>query len=157
MRNVKVVVLDKRDSTTKRGIDSTPENFLQMVFSRMIQRVGFAGKHDLNGASERGQDARQSLSIIKDQFWTLIVGKPPGKSNGERCWIQQRARCHDPSGGKLFLRPQLAGALSNKRDEVASQRFTNRPQLFVWDQRTPVPEIWRIMLVFPIDPKITFK
>src|SRR5215475_5912823 len=154
---MKVVVLHKGDSTTKRGIDSTTENILQMVFSRVIQRVGFAGKHDLHGASEGSQDARQSVRVIKDQFWTLIIGKPPGESNGERCRIQQRARGNDPSGRQLLLRPQLAGALSNKSDKIASQCFTNRPQVFVWDQRDSVPEVCRIMLVLPIGPKITFK
>src|SRR5215475_2915830 len=154
---MKVVVLHKGDSTAKRGIDSTTEDILQMVFSRVIQRVGFAGKHDLHWASEGGEDARQSLRVIKNQFWTLIVGKSPGESNGERCRIQQRARRHDPSGRQLLLRPQLAGALSNKRNKIASQRFTNRPQVFVWDQRNSVPEVCCIMLVLPIGPKITFK
>jgi hypothetical protein len=58
------------------------------MFARLIQRVGFAGKHDLNGAPERCQNARQSLGVIKDQLRTLVVGKPPGESNGERRWIQ---------------------------------------------------------------------
>src|SRR5262245_38434694 len=154
---MKVIVLYKGDSTAKRGIDSTTENILQMVFSRVIQRVGFAGKHDLNGPSEGSQDARQSVRVIKDQLRALIVGKPPGESNGERCRIQQRTRRHYPSGRQLLLRPQLAGTLSNKRNEVASQRFTNSPQFFVWDQRNSVPEVRRIMLVLPIDPKITFE
>ena len=64
------------------------ENILQVLFATVIRWVGFAGKHNLNRASKRRQDASQSLRVIKDQFRTLVVGKPPGESNGERCWIQ---------------------------------------------------------------------
>jgi hypothetical protein len=52
MGNVKIIVLHKGDSTAKQRIDSTSENVLQMLFAGIIERVGFAGKNDLNGTPE---------------------------------------------------------------------------------------------------------
>src|SRR3990167_1416107 len=122
MSNMKIVVLHEGDATARYRIDSATENIFQMVLARLIRRMRFSRKHDLNRASERCQDASQSVRVIKDQLRTLVVGEPSGESNSKRCGIQQRSRSHDPSGRDLLLSPQLPGALANKRDEVASQR-----------------------------------
>src|SRR5687768_18529529 len=106
---MKIVVLHKGDKTAKCGIDSTTENVLQVMFTTIIRWVGFAGEHELNGASERCQDASQSLRVIKDQFRACVVGKSPGESNGERCWIQYRTRRPDPGSRDLILYPALPG------------------------------------------------
>src|SRR6266545_6027522 len=156
MRNIKIVVLHKGNMTAKCGIDRMAENILQVLFTTVIRWVGFARKHNLNGASKRRQDASQSLRVIKDQFRTLVIGKSPGESNGERCWIQQRTCRHDPSSRHLLLCPQLPGALSNKRDEVASQRLANSPQFLVRDVRDFIPKVHHIVFVLPLYPEITF-
>src|ERR671924_579414 len=102
---MKIIILDKGDMAVKCGIDRITENILQVIFTTMVRWVGFAGKHDLNRASKRRQDASQSLRVMKDQFRTLVVGKPAGESNGERPWIQQRTRRDDPSSCYLLLFP----------------------------------------------------
>src|SRR6266508_506000 len=135
--------------TAKCGIDRMAENILQLVFATVIRWVGFARKHNLNGASKRRQDASQSLRVIKDQFRTLVIGKSPGESNGERCWIQQRTGRHDPSSRHLLLCPQLPGALSNKRDEVAAQRLAHSPQFLVRDVTDFITKPSPIELVTP--------
>src|SRR3990172_12714579 len=128
MSNMKIVVLHEGDATAKYGIDSATENIFQVVLARVICRMRFSRKHDLNRASERCQDSRQSLRVKKDQLRTLVVGEPPGESDSKRGRIEQRSRSHDASGRDLLLSPQLPGALANKRDEGASQRLANRPQ-----------------------------
>src|ERR671925_523179 len=153
---MKIIILDKGDMAAKCGIDRITENILQVIFTTMVRWVGFAGKHDLNRASKRRQDASQSLRVMKDQFRTLVVGNPRGKPKGERGWTQQRPRRDDPSSSHLLLCPQPPGALSDKRDEVASQRLASSPEFFVRDVRDFIPKGDHIVLVLPVCPKIAF-
>ena len=64
------------------------ENFLDKLFSRMVLRVRFARKNDLNGTFFIAQNTRESFEVVKQESCAFISCKTPGKSNGERIGSQ---------------------------------------------------------------------
>ena len=48
MRDVQIVIVDKRDASPIHGIDRVAIDMLQMMFSRIVGWMGFTGKHDLH-------------------------------------------------------------------------------------------------------------
>src|SRR5262245_45478811 len=109
-----------------------------------------SGEDDLHVPPRRRENADQALLIAEYQLGALVGGKPPREPNRQRPGIEQRPRSHDRRGADIFLRPSIARALADKREQESFERRARAPQLLVRDVENLVPELGIVGSVEPL-------
>ena len=69
--------------------------------------------------------------ISEDQLGALVGGKTPRETDGQRTGVEERTGGNHGRGAHVFLRPAIARALPDEREEEPLQRGARVPQLFV--------------------------
>ena len=82
----------------------------------------------------------QPFEVAKQQGCALVGRKPPGKSDGERFWVQQGSSRDGLHGLKMTTNPSIARALANKAHEFSSAGLANGPQFMVRHVRDALPD-----------------
>src|SRR4030095_13547943 len=116
--DMKNIVVDARHPSRELRVWGVTIDSLDASFARLVGRMGFAGKNELNGPSEHVQKMRETVLIVKDQFRALVVCEPSRKSDCESRRIQQRSiRCKLGSAG-LLLNPTIARTFANECEKM---------------------------------------
>ena len=91
-RHTHIVILDKNQTAMEILALRKTENFLDKFFPRMVLRVRFARKNNLNRTFLIAQNAREPFEIVKQKRCAFISCKTPGKTNRKRIGSQDFVR-----------------------------------------------------------------
>src|SRR5262249_29931577 len=106
--DMKIIVVDEGNPARElRDCGVTIDSF-DTSFTRLVGRMGFACKNELNRPPQHVQKMREAVLIVKDQFRALVVCKPSRKSDCENRRIQQRSIRCELRSASLLLNPTIA-------------------------------------------------
>src|SRR5262249_424349 len=103
------------------------------------------------------EHSRQTLFVAKDQFGTLVVGKPAGEPDGQGVGIKQcPARC-ELRGSGFLINPAISRMFTDESEQISFQRLPRLPQFIVRDGVDVFPEERIILTVSPIRAEVALE
>src|SRR5690349_19671409 len=154
---MQVVIVDERNASGKLWIRSAAKNLFDTLLSGFIGRMSLAGKDQLNWPARVIEETHKPILIVKDQCRALVVGKPPGKSDGQGGRIEKRSMSCELSGAGLLPDPSITHMFADKTQKMHAQRLTCVPQFFVRDAQDPFPDLRIVLALSPILSEIVLK
>jgi hypothetical protein len=149
VRQVELVVLEKRDAPFEPGVSREPVHLLEHLLPVLVGRVRLAGEHDLHGAPGVDQELPQPLDVPKKQGGAFVRGEPPAEPDGERVGVEERARAHDVRRVLPLVRPAASRLLADERHQDALQLAVHEPQHLVVNREHLRPQR---RIVEPVPP-----
>ena len=122
VRDVQIVVVDEGDAPAVDRVDRVAIDLLQMPFAGVVGRMRLSGEHDLHVPPRRRQQPDEAVGISEDQLGPLVRREAPREADRQRSRVEQRPRGDDGGGADVLLRPAIARALADKREEEPLQR-----------------------------------
>ena len=147
---MQVVVVDEGDASAVDGVDRVAINLLQMMLAGIVGRMRLARKDDLHVPAGRRQQANQPVGILEDQLRPLIRRETAGEADRQRARIEQRSCGDDSRRADVLLRPAIACALADEREQEPLERRAGVPQRFVRNLEHAVPELRVVLAVAPV-------
>ena len=78
-----VVFFEEDNPTGKAWLLGATIDVLDEVLAWLVSRVGFAGKHHLNGTGRIIEDGFEAIGILKQQRGPFVGGETPGKPDSQ--------------------------------------------------------------------------
>ena len=150
---MQVVVVDEGHPPAEGSVERSLVDVLEMMFTRIIGRVCLAREHELDRSLGCGQQASQSLGVGEDELGALVLGEPPGKSDGQRVWVEQCPGSQDLAAADPLVGPALTRPLANEIEQIPAQFLSNPPELGVRNLAHAVPNPV-VALVSPVRAEI---
>ena len=114
--DINIVFLDKKYFALQFGITRHIVDIADKRFAWLVGRVRFTGKNNLHWAFGIIKQLFQTRQITENECCAFVGGKPTGKANEERIWINIAA------DRIIFVitKPSLArpGAFAHKTSQI---------------------------------------
>src|SRR5688572_15089972 len=137
-----VIVFDKDEVSFQLAVFAEMNDMLDEAFALVIAGMGFAGKNELERAFLVLHQSDNVLELLKNEGSAFVSGEAARKANGQGIGVQQLIEGDKVSLGEPLSLDQEAAA--GEFDQLAAQTITQRPDLFVGNERRIghfVPEI----------------
>ena len=126
-RHTHVVFFEEDNPPRKAGLLGAPIDVLDEVLAGLVSRVGFAGKHHLDGAGRIVEDGFEAIGILKQQRGPFVGGETPGKPDSQDGVVK-----HGPGHrGEAEARVALCQALAHEFYQRAFETQARLPKLTV--------------------------
>ena len=113
-----VVVAEEHDMGAGRGLTDEMHPFLDQGLTRLVCRMGLAGKDELHRVLRVGQQTKQPLRVVQQQVGPFVGRETPREAQCQRIGIKQVLRLTDRFGrraGGRQLPGQPPASVSDKR------------------------------------------
>src|SRR5688572_9657665 len=157
MRDLQSVVVDECNASAVDWVDRVSVDLLQMMLAGIVGRMRLAREDNLHVSARRGEEANQPIRISEDQFRPLVGREPAREANRQRARIEQWPRRDNGGRADILLRPPIACALPDEREEKALQRQTRVPERFVGNLEHTIPELAVILTVAPVGAEMVLE